>query len=390
MHTAATDPREGLYLGLISGTSADGIDAALVEFTTSHDADTAAAAHTPLQVITARTYTYPAALRARVLALARADVAVALDELGHLDVEIGACFADAATALLREAGIAPEAVVAIGSHGQTICHRPGGESPFTLQIGDPTLIAERTGIATVADFRRADLAAGGQGAPLLPALHAAVFAEPRMPRAILNLGGIANLTLLRPGSDVIGFDSGPANCLLDAWAARHLGRARDEAGAWAASGHCNGALLQACLADPYFSAPAPKSTGREYFNLDWLDARVPNGVAPVDVQASLLALSAQSIAAALHGTGTSEVYACGGGVHNAALMAALRSALPQLRVETTAALGLDPDFVEAVGFAWLARARLLGQAGNLPSVTGARGPRLLGALYAAPSLPMSR
>lgn len=378
MHTTAIDPREGLYLGLISGTSADGIDGALVRFVPR------------LEVLAAQTIPYASELRAKIIALARTQAQLCLDEIGELDHAIGAQFATAANALLRRAGVEATAVSAIGSHGQTICHRPGGKSPFTLQLGDPTLIAERSGILTVADFRRADVAAGGQGAPLLPALHAALFAIPGATRAVLNLGGIANLTLLRPGSDVIGFDSGPANCLLDAWAARHLRSERDEGGAWAASGQANDALLQACLADPYFSATAPKSTGRETFNLDWLDARIPNGVAPVDVQASLLALSAQSIAAALHGTGTSEVYACGGGVHNAALMAALRSALPQLRVETTAALGLDPDFVEAVGFAWLARARLLGEPGNLPSVTGARGPRLLGALYAAPSLPMSQ
>lgn len=390
MHITAIDPHAGLYLGLISGTSADGIDAALVEFTPSPEANTAAGMHTSPRLAAARTYAYPPALRDRVLALARANAAVALDDFGHLDAEIGACFADAATALLREAVIAPEAVVAIGSHGQTICHRPGGAHPFTLQIGDPNVIAERSGILTVADFRRADLAAGGQGAPLLPALHAAVFANARIPRAILNLGGIANATLLVPGRDVIGFDTGPANCLLDAWAARHLGRARDEAGAWAASGHCNGALLQACLVDPYFSAPAPKSTGRESFNLDWLDARLPTGVAPADVQATLLALSARTIADALRATAAREVYACGGGVHNAALMAALRGELPNLRLDTTAALGLDPDFVEAVGFAWLARARLVGESGNLPSVTGARGPRVLGAVYAAPSLPISR
>ncbi len=384
------DPKEGLYLGLISGTSADGIDAALVEFAASHDADAASTTRTPLRVVAAKTFAYPPALRDRVLALARANAAVALDDFGHLDVEIGTCFADAALALLREADIAPEAVTAIGSHGQTVCHRPGGAHPFTLQIGDPSVIAERTGILTIADFRRADVAAGGQGAPLLPALHAAVFADAAIPRAILNLGGIANATLLVPGADVIGFDTGPANCLLDAWAARHLGAAHDDGGAWAASGTVQPDLLDACLADPYFAAPAPKSTGREYFNLDWLDARLPTGVETADVQATLLALSARTIADALRTSGVREAYACGGGVHNAALMAALRRELPGMHVDTTAALGLDPDYVEAAGFAWLARARLRGEPGNLPSVTGARGPRLLGAIYAAPSRPISR
>ena len=376
-------PREGLYLGLISGTSADGIDAALVEFDEPPRAHSDSTTRTPLHVVAVKTYAYPPALRDRVLALARADAAVALDDFGHLDVEIGECFADAALALLREARFTPQAVTAIGSHGQTVCHRPGGAHPFTLQIGDPTVIAERTGILTVADFRRADVAAGGQGAPLLPALHAAVFADPAIPRAILNLGGIANATLLVPGNEVIGFDTGPANCLLDAWAARHLGRARDEGGEWAASGKVDDGLLGALLAEPYFAAPPPKSTGREHFNLDWLAARPAAGIAPVDVQATLLALSARTIADALRASRVREVYACGGGVHNAALMAALRREWPDLRLDTTAALGLDPDFVEAAGFAWLARARLHGEPGNLPSVTGARGPRLLGGVFHA-------
>ena len=373
-----------LYLGLISGTSADGIDAALVRF------------EPQLNVIAAHTAAYSDALRKRVLALATRDAAIALDDFGRLDVEIGAAFGAAARSLLRAAGIDPAAVVAIGSHGQTVCHRPDGAHPFSLQIGDPSVIAERSGILTVADFRRADVAAGGQGAPLLPALHAAVFADPAIARAILNLGGIANLTVLAPGCEVLGFDTGPANCLLDAWAVRHLGTARDHNGAWAQSGRVDRALLANWLADPYFAAAPPKSTGREVFNLDWLDARQPAVLAPADVQASLLHLSARSIAEAIraHGRGTREVYACGGGVHNAMLMDALRAELPGVRVETTTALGLDPDYVEAVGFAWLARARLLNESGNLPSVTGARGPRLLGAIYAAggsaPSLPTSR
>jgi len=365
-----------LYLGLISGTSADGIDAALVRF----DAGSA-------QLALARTYPYPDDLRTRVLALAKSRASIALDDYGRLDVEIGECFANAALALLQEAGIDGAAVAAIGSHGQTVCHRPGGAFPFTLQIGDPSVIAERTGVDTIADFRRADVAAGGQGAPLLPALHAAVMADPVIPRAILNLGGIANLTMLAPGRDVLGFDTGPANCLLDAWAARHLGAARDEGGAWARSGRIDGGLLARWLADPYFAVAPPKSTGREVFNLDWLDARLPPGMAPVDVQATLLALSARSIADAVrtHGAGTREVFACGGGVHNVALMDALRAELAELHVDTTAALGVDPDFVEAAGFAWLARARLAGEPGNLPTVTGARGARVLGAIYPASS-----
>lgn len=360
-----------LHLGLISGTSADGIDAALVRFAPR------------MQVIAARTYAYPDSLRERIVALARNAAAITLDDLGHLDVEIGECFAGAALALLRDAGTDAHDVAALGSHGQTVCHRPGGPYPFTLQIGDPNLIAERTGIVTVADFRRADLAAGGQGAPLLPALHAAVLADAVVPRAILNLGGIANITVLVPGQPVIGFDTGPANCLLDAWSLRVRGTPRDEGGTWARSGRIDAALLRRLLDDPYFALPPPKSTGREYFNLDWLDARLPVGIGPVDVQATLLHLTARSIADALRAHGEiREIYACGGGVHNGALMNALRVELPEAKVDTTAALGLDPDFVEAIGFAWLARARMEHRPGNLPSVTGACGPRVLGAIYA--------
>ncbi len=361
-----------LYLGLISGTSADGINVALVRFAAHPD------------VIATRTFAYPDHLRAGVVALARNAAAITLDAYGHLDAAIGACFAEAALALLRDAGVDARNVAALGSHGQTVCHRPNGPDAFTLQIGDPNVIAERTGIVTVADFRRADLAAGGQGAPLLPALHAAVLADAATPRAVLNLGGIANLTLLVPGQPVLGFDTGPANCLLDAWSLRHCRTPRDEGGAWARSGRVDAALLQRLMGDPYFAAPPPKSTGREYFNLDWLDERLSGNIAPVDVQATLLQLSARSIADALrvHAPAVRELYACGGGVHNGALMAALRAELPDTKVDTTAALGLDPDFVEAIGFAWLARARLDHVPGNLPSVTGARGPRVLGAVYA--------
>ncbi|MGH8184787.1 MAG: anhydro-N-acetylmuramic acid kinase [Rhodanobacteraceae bacterium] len=364
-----------LYLGLISGTSADGIDVALVRFAPR------------LDVIAVRTCEYPPALRQRIVALARNTAAITLGDLGHLDVEIGGHFADAALALLRAAGVSTSAVTALGSHGQTVCHRPAGPHPFTLQLGDPNVIAERTGIVTVADFRRADIAAGGQGAPLLPALHAAVLADPATPRAVLNLGGIANVSLLVPGRPVLGFDTGPANCLLDAWSQRMHGTPRDEGGAWAQSGRVNDVLLTRLLDDPYFAALPPKSTGREYFNLDWLDARLPGAIEPADVQATLLQLSARSIDDALRicAPEIGETYVCGGGVHNIALMGALRAEFPGMKFDTTATLGLDPDFVEAVGFAWLARARLENSPGNLPSVTGARGLRVLGGIYASPA-----
>ncbi len=372
-----------LYLGLISGTSADGIDAVLVRFDESQSLRTT--------LIAARTYAYAPDLRARLLALMHAD-SLPVDDFGVLDAEVGEAFAAAATRLVEEAGVDRREVRAIGSHGQTVRHRPWLTHPFTLQIGDPNRIAERTGICTVADFRRRDIAAGGQGAPLVCALHAALFADAHEARAILNLGGIANYTLLAPGMPVRGFDTGPANCLLDGWTLRHLGQPRDEGGAFAASGAVVEALLQSMLADDYFARPLPKSTGREHFHLAWLDAHLAQhpGLAPADVQATLLALSARSIAFALraHAPAAARVIACGGGVHNAALMAALATELASVlghvcALETTAQHGLDPDFVEATAFAWLARQTLAGLPGNCVDVTGAAGPRVLGAIYPA-------
>ena len=361
-----------LFLGLISGTSADGIDAALVRFEPT------------IEVIATRTLEYPPEIRQRLLALTAADASISLDEFGALDVAVGECFADAALQLLAEAGVSPTAISAIGSHGQTVRHRPDGRYPFSLQIGDASVIAERTGICTIADFRRADVAAGGQGAPLAPAFHAAAFSE-LVPCALLNLGGIANLSLLNSKQDVLGFDTGPANCLLDAWNARHRGTACDMGGVWASSGSVNTDLLRELLNDPYFRAPPPKSTGREVFNLDWLDARLAHHViSAVDVQATLLVLTTRSIANALKEAGSAvrSVLACGGGVHNAALMASLVRELHPVSVASTSSVGVDPDFVEAALFAWLAWRRLENKPGNLPSVTGARGLRVLGAVHA--------
>ncbi|MEZ5462054.1 anhydro-N-acetylmuramic acid kinase [Dokdonella sp.] len=363
-----------LFLGLISGTSADGIDAALVQFDPG------------IRVLAARTSRYSAALRDKLLALTAPDASIPLDHLGALDVEIGECFAMAAIELLEHAGLRAAEVEAIGSHGQTIRHRPNGVHPFTMQIGDPAVIAEKTGICTVADFRRADVAAGGQGAPLAPAFHAAALTR-YLPCAVLNLGGIANLSLLDSGTEVIGFDTGPANCLLDAWNARHRGTPCDRDGEWAATGKVDSELLDTLLDDAYFRLSPPKSTGREVFNLDWLDHRLGNrDRSPADVQATLLALTATTVADALSATAfrPGRVLVCGGGVHNRGLMAALTVALSPTPVESTASAGLDPDFVEAALLAWLARERLSGRAGNLPSVSGARGPRLLGAIFAAP------
>ncbi|MFC5583324.1 anhydro-N-acetylmuramic acid kinase [Rhodanobacter terrae] len=367
---------KALYLGLISGTSADSIDAVLVDF-----------ARGAPQVLAIHTHPWPPVLRKRILALAQGEAALDLDAFGRLDVEIGRCFADAALQLLEQSGTPADAVRAIGSHGQTLRHRPGGDYPFTLQLGDPTTIAERCRIDVVADFRRADVAAGGQGAPLLPALHAMLLARPGHARVVLNLGGIANITVLGAEGSVRGFDTGPANGLLDAWCLRHRGEPFDRDGMFAASGRLDADLLDALLADDYFALPPPKSTGREHFHLDWLAMHAPlAGLDPADVQTTLLELSARSIAEAIaqHAPGADEVLVCGGGVHNGALMRRLGQLLAPRALHSTARHGIDPDFLEATAFAWLARQRLLGLPGNLPAVTGAHGPRVLGAIYSAP------
>ncbi|MCD9028049.1 anhydro-N-acetylmuramic acid kinase [Luteimonas sp. BDR2-5] len=381
-----------LYLGLISGTSADGIDAALVAFDDAAPRD-AATRSAPLQarLLFGRTYPWDPALRRQLVALGQQDAALTLDDLGELDTRIAEAFANAAGRALADSGTDRVQVAAIGSHGQTLRHRPlgrhgDGRWPYTVQLGDPSLIAERSGIRTVADFRRRDVAAGGHGAPLLPALHAALLHAPGEDRAVLNLGGIGNLTLLPgDGGPVRGFDTGPANGLMDAWCLRHTGEAFDRAGALAASGRVDAALLARLRAEPWFTLPPPKSTGRDQFHLGWVDAALRGGETPADVQATLLALSATTIADALRALqpATARLVACGGGVHNPVLMRALADALPGCVVESSAAHGLDPDHVEAMGFAWLARQTLLGLPGNLPSVTGARGPRVLGGVYPA-------
>ncbi|MFK2878201.1 anhydro-N-acetylmuramic acid kinase [Rhodanobacter hydrolyticus] len=365
-----------LYLGLISGTSADGIDAALVSFDDGQP-----------RLRATHTHPWPTALREQILAVAQGETAIDLDAFGRLDVALGHGFAEAALALLKESGTPATAVRAIGSHGQTMRHRPVGEYAFTLQLGDPATIAERCGIDVVADFRRADVAAGGQGAPLLPAVHAMLLAHPGHARVVLNLGGIANITVLGADGSVIGFDTGPANGLMDAWCLRHRGEAFDHGGAFAASGKIDNTLLDALLADPYFALAPPKSTGREHFHLDWLASHPRLAtLSPAAVQATLLELSARSVAEAVarHAPDAEDVLACGGGVHNVALMQRLAELLSPRTLVSTAVHGVDPDFLEATAFAWLARQRLLGLPGNLPAVTGARGPRVLGAIHPAP------
>ncbi|WP_374603361.1 anhydro-N-acetylmuramic acid kinase [Arenimonas sp.] len=367
---AATDG--GLFLGLISGTSADGIDAALVRFGPR------------VEVVFARTYPLPPDVLDEVLRLSQAEARISLDEVGRLDTRLGHAFAGAARQALADAGVQAEDVTAIGSHGQTLRHDPRGAAPFTQQLGDACVIAEITGITTVADFRRRDVAAGGQGAPLMPAFHAAVLRDPGEDRAVLNLGGIANLSLMPREGGVRGFDTGPANGLMDAWCLAHRQLPYDRGGAFAAEGRVDPALLSALLADPWFGLPPPKSTGRDQFQLQWLGTFLGTQ-SPADVQATLCELSAATVADALmrEMPACQRLLACGGGVHNPELMRRLAARLPGVTIASTASAGIDPDFVEATGFAWLARQTLAGRPGNLPAVTGARGPRILGAIHRA-------
>jgi anhydro-N-acetylmuramic acid kinase len=368
---------------MISGTSRDGVDAALAAFPAGRP-----------QLRAAICLPYPADLAARLERLAAGGRRPAAADLQELDAAIAEHFADTALRLLRESGVPAANVRAIGSHGQTVWHAPAGPRPESIQLGSPALIAQRTGVRTVGDFRSADIAAGGQGAPLAPLLHRALFRPARGRRAVLNLGGIANISIIDRRGAVTGFDTGPANCLLDAWIRRHRGEALDRDGAWAAGGRVVPELLEALLADPYFARPGPKSTGTEYFNLAWLDTlleplltplsagRRPAGPehGPADVQATLAELTAATVADAVHPFAPADLLVCGGGVHNGDLLRRLRRRLPDTPVRSTAEAGLDPDWVEAVLFAWLARERLAGRPQDTRRITGAREAVLLGSV----------
>lgn len=352
----------------------DAIDAVLVDIN-GHD----------LTIIHYDQYPIPATVQDRVRAInSNASIAA----ITELDVILGQLFAGAVTSLLKATGTEAKRVHATGSHGQTVLHLPNDSHPRTLQIGDPARIAVATGITTVADFRRNDIAAGGQGAPLACAFHDWQFREPGINRIVLNLGGMANITLLPADADIniTGFDTGPGNALMDNWTQLHLQQSYDNDGKWACSGHCNELLLDAMLADQYFGKPPPKSTGKDEFNLDWLSQRIAGtgrNIASVDVQASLLELTARSISAAIteHAPETRQILVCGGGVHNSTLMKRLADLLPTCIIAPTDNFGVNADAVEAVTFAWLAHQRLHNQPGNLPAVTGALRPVLLGAIY---------
>jgi len=361
------------YVGLMSGTSLDGVDAVLAEI-----------GHTgQIRLLKTHYLPYTDRLRDQLLALHTSQpdemhlAAMAANELARL-------YADAFKELLN--GIASETVRAIGCHGQTLRHRPA--DGYTLQIGNAALLAELTGTTVVNDFRSRDIAAGGQGAPLVHAFHAQALRNPEIHRVIANIGGIANITDLPLNGRVRGWDTGPGNMLLDAWIKRHSGARYDRDGAWAASGTVNHGLLAALMRHAYLQLPPPKSAGREQFNLDWLDALLGSlneTIAPPDVQATLLEFTATSLADAVSREcgSAQELYVCGGGAHNGALMQRIRVHMSDVRVATTAALGIEPDWVEALAFAWLARQTLHHAPGNLPAVTGARGERILGAIYPA-------
>jgi anhydro-N-acetylmuramic acid kinase len=369
----ATDSE--LFVGAISGTSADGVDVALVRFSGPR-----------CELLGSLTQVYPAAVHAHVLQLSQGDPQTTLDALGELDVAVAEAFADAILTLLDRLSVEPSKIAAIGSHGQTLRHRPLGNYPFTLQIGDPNRIAERCGITVVADFRRRDVAAGGHGAPLVPAFHARMFGSNNESRAILNIGGIANLSLLPGHGQTRGFDTGPGNGLMDAWIKRCTGANYDMNGEFASNGRIDQALLHTLREDAYFSLPPPKSSGRDHFHLPWLERHIGGReLSAADVQATLCALTIHTIVDALRLSqpDTKRILVCGGGVHNRHLMQGLCAALPHICVESTADHGVDPDAIEAMTFAWLARETLAGRPGNLREVTGARGPRILGGIYPA-------
>ena len=361
------------YIGLMSGTSMDGIDAVIAEF-----------GDNSINIAATHERSYPDTLRRALLNAVTTPVDQPIENIGSIDRQVGECFRDAALELLAKSGIAAGDIRAVGSHGQTVRHQPDAVAPYSLQIGNPAIIAAGTGITTVADFRNADIAVGGQGAPLVPPFHEWLFGGTSGERIILNIGGISNVTILSvDDSPVIGFDTGPGNTLLDRWVQQHRKTAYDRNGEWAASGSCIDELLEQMLAFGYFDLPPPKSTGLEDFNLDWLAQHKPESHDPADVQATLAELTARTIADSVRhfAAATNELYVCGGGAHNKDLLTRLARNLPGTSIETTDAVGLDPDWVEAAAFAWLAMRTMNKQTGNLPSVTGASQKVILGTIH---------
>ncbi|WP_044177127.1 anhydro-N-acetylmuramic acid kinase [Phytobacter massiliensis] len=366
--------KSGRYIGVMSGTSLDGVDVVLAAIDDKMVAQQASLS-----------WPMPLPLKEAILNVCQGQP-LTLSQLGRLDSQLGKLFADAVRALMEQERLQPQDIVAIGCHGQTVWHEPGGDVPHTMQIGDNNQIVALTGVTVVGDFRRRDMALGGQGAPLVPAFHQALLAHPTERRMVLNIGGIANLSLLFPGAPVRGYDTGPGNMLMDAWIWRKLGKPFDKDAVWASGGSVVLPLLQSMLSDPYFAAPAPKSTGREYFNYGWLEchlARFP-ALDPRDVETTLVELTAVTIAEqALLCGGCERLLVCGGGSRNPLLMARLSALLPGTEVTTTDEAGISGDDMEALAFAWLAWRTIAGLPGNLPSVTGASQPSVLGAIFPA-------
>lgn len=360
-----------LYVGLMSGTSLDGVDAVLVDLSRAQP-----------ELLAKHYLPFDDALRNELLALHQPSHNE-LHRTQLADNQLARLYAAAVNALLNAANPSGAKIKAIGCHGQTIRHRP--EHGYTLQIGNAALLAELTGIAVVSDFRSRDIAAGGQGAPLVPAFHDKVLRHPGSHRVIVNIGGISNLTNLPPNASTSGFDCGPGNLLIDAWCMQHLGKPYDDSGIWAASGKALPALLEKMLGEPFFALPPPKSSGRDLFNMIWLRDKLQGGELAEDVQATLLELTCRSIAQAIrqHCVGATEIYLCGGGAHNQTLHRRLAALLPGSGVQTTDVIGMDGDYLEAIAFAWLAQQTLHGKSASLPLVTGARHPCILGAIYPA-------
>lgn len=368
---------DDIYIGLMSGTSLDGIDAALVRF--ENDQAT---------VVEALCSPLADNLKKEIKSLINPGENE-INRLMALDVQLGQAFSEVAKALIKKAKIKKENITAIGSHGQTIRHFPAAEHPSTLQIADPNVIAEATDITTVADFRRRDIAAGGQGAPLVPAFHEQIFRRATKNRVVLNLGGIANITILPADKNipVTGFDTGPANTLINHWIQQQQNKNYDDAGKWAASGKINESFIDELLNDDYFNLTPPKSTGTEYFNATWLTKKLSkfSKLSDEDIQASLTKLTAITICNAInsYSNNTDEVIVCGGGVHNNFLLQQLSECLADIEINSSAEYGLDPDYIEATAFAWLAKKTMEHKAGNLPDVTGARYQVILGGIYLA-------
>lgn len=365
------------FIGLMSGTSMDSVDAVLVDFS----------GQTP-ELIHTYTHEIPAELRTELAAICKPRNKCKLEDVAQLDIKAGLLFAEAANMLIKQSGHRKVMINAIGCHGQTIQHQPDVKFPFSIQIGDPNTIAEQTGITTIADFRRRDISAGGQGAPLVPAFHKYLFQTRKFDRVILNIGGMANITILPSNfhQPVTGFDTGPGNILMDEWTRKHLKQPMDKDGVWAASGKIEDVLLEKMMKEKFFSQPPPKSTGRETFNLDWLEKlikRCRKRFIRKNVQTTLCELSARTIAEAIlqYAPESTEILVCGGGAHNLSLMFRLQALLGSKRLFTTEDYGLDPDWIEAMAFAWLAKQTMEGKPGNIPEVTGARHPVILGGIY---------